>query len=61
MSNKDDEATDAYPYACDVKIAFPTETTADIALKVMQVDEEVGDRVRKTLSINGTNPKCLNV
>eukprot|EP00977_Amphora_coffeiformis_P027375 scaffold34607_cov177-Amphora_coffeaeformis.AAC.3 len=62
MSNKDnDQATDAYPYACDVKIAFPTATTADIALKVMQVDEEIGNRVRKTLSIDAADPKCLNV
>ena len=60
MSNME-ETVDAYPYVCDVKISFPTEKQADIALKVMQVDEEVGNRVRKTLSADAGDLKCLKV
>lgn len=51
----------AYPYACDVRISFTTERQADIALKVMEVDEEVGSRVRKTLTVDMEDPKCLKV
>ena len=52
---------EGYPYTCNAKISFPTEKQADIALKVMRVDEEIGNRGRKTLSIDAEEPKCLKV
>ena len=55
---------DEYPYSCDVKISFPTDKQAEIAMKVLQVDQEVGNRVRKSFSIdssNDENPRILKV
>ena len=52
---------EGYPYSCDAKITFPTEKQADIALKVMQVDEEIGNRGRKSLRINDNDPKSLKM
>lgn len=58
----DPNDTDAkYPYACDLQITFATGKQAGIALKVMQVDQEVGNRVRKSLCIAKDNDTCLKV
>ena len=52
---------ETFPYTCDVKITLPNERQADIAKKVMEVDEEIGNRARKTLQIDSQHPTCLLV
>ena len=42
---------DKFPYKCTVDIAFPTEREAEIVKNVMDVDQEIGDRVQRQLSI----------
>jgi hypothetical protein len=55
------EVNKEYPFECDVKISFPSEKQADLTKKVMEVDEEIGNRVKKTLSIDTEDTKCLRV
>lgn len=54
-------SAESYPYTCDIKIPFPATKQADIALQVMQVDQEVGNRARKTLRIDPQDSKNLLV
>ena len=54
-------SSESYPYTCDIKIPFPTAKQADIATRVMKVDEEVGKRARKTLRIDPQDAKNLLV
>ena len=39
-----------YEYKCAIEINFPSAEDAVNALEVLQVDDEIGDRVIKTLS-----------
>jgi hypothetical protein len=47
--------TIAYPYACEIDIAFPTALIAQQTRDVLQVDKELGDRVTKTFSLVETD------
>ena len=49
----------SYPYACDIKLTFPSPKQAEIATRVMQVDEEIGNRVKKSVSVDTDDPKNL--
>jgi len=55
-------ATRSYPYICQVDIAFPTAEHAENTKKVMEVDEEIGDRVQREFSlVQGTDTEELVV
>ena len=41
----------SHPYAAQIDITFPTHVQAENAMKVLQVDNEPGDRVVKSFSI----------
>lgn len=43
-----------YEYKCAIEINFPSAKDAMNALEVLQVDDEIGDRVIKTLSTQDT-------
>jgi hypothetical protein len=42
----------ARPHSCDIRIDFPTAQHTEQTLRIMQVDEEIGDRVTKSFSID---------
>eukprot|EP00545_Synedropsis_sp_CCMP1620_P002058 CAMPEP_0119022800 /NCGR_PEP_ID=MMETSP1176-20130426/28763_1 /TAXON_ID=265551 /ORGANISM="Synedropsis recta cf, Strain CCMP1620" /LENGTH=103 /DNA_ID=CAMNT_0006977739 /DNA_START=4 /DNA_END=315 /DNA_ORIENTATION=+ len=41
----------SFPYTCELDVTFPTKESAKRTTDVMCVDEEVGNRVVKTLEI----------
>eukprot|EP00547_Thalassionema_nitzschioides_P007986 CAMPEP_0194202774 /NCGR_PEP_ID=MMETSP0156-20130528/2712_1 /TAXON_ID=33649 /ORGANISM="Thalassionema nitzschioides, Strain L26-B" /LENGTH=94 /DNA_ID=CAMNT_0038928355 /DNA_START=27 /DNA_END=311 /DNA_ORIENTATION=- len=41
---------DAFPYVCQLDISFPTKESAQRTCSVLKVDEEIGNRVQKTIS-----------
>mmetsp|Transcript_3033 Transcript_3033/g.3653 ORF Transcript_3033/g.3653 Transcript_3033/m.3653 type:complete len:108 (-) Transcript_3033:993-1316(-) len=43
--------SNSFPYECDLEISFPTKEHAHIVKSAMEVDEEIGDRIKKTFSI----------
>jgi len=43
--------SNSFPYECDLDITFPTEDHADTVKRAMEVDEEIGDRIKKSFSI----------
>ena len=43
--------SNSFPYECDVEISFPTTEHANTVKRAMEVDEEIGDRIKKTFSI----------
>jgi hypothetical protein len=54
-------ASSAFPYQCELEFAFPTPESAERTKRVLEVDEEVGDRVRKTLEIDASSLNVLRV
>lgn len=50
-SNDNQSTNNNENYKCFVEIQFPTTTCAQQALEVLSVDQEIGDRVVKTLSV----------
>ena len=49
---------DKYPYKCQLDIAFPCQDDADKVKRVLEVDEEVGDRVLKSFSLAASSPSA---
>jgi hypothetical protein len=41
-------------YKCSIEIKFPTDLHAQHAMEVLSVDQEIGDRVIKTLCAKGS-------
>jgi hypothetical protein len=50
-----------YPYACELDIRFPTAQHAKDTMRVMEVDQELGDRVVKTFQLVDEEPAVLRV
>lgn len=46
--------TTTHPYICEVDIVFPTAEYAEQVKSVMEVDIEIGDRVRREFSLDDT-------
>ena len=40
-----------FPYSCEIDIAFPTTRHAEQAMKVMEVDKEIGKRATKSFCL----------
>lgn len=40
-----------YRYSCEIEVTFPTARHAQQVLQVLQVDQEIGERATKTLSL----------
>ena len=49
-----------YPYCCHVDVAFPTAQHAQQTMRVMQVDEEIGERVQKSFALLKNNDNDNN-
>lgn len=49
------------PYKCQIQIKFPHVEDATRALQVLEVDEEIGNRVVKNLSLLGEQKDTLFV
>ena len=48
-----DGSTDAtYPYVAELEISFPTVTHAEYTCKVLEVDSELGDRIKRTATLD---------
>eukprot|EP00545_Synedropsis_sp_CCMP1620_P002114 CAMPEP_0119004760 /NCGR_PEP_ID=MMETSP1176-20130426/1338_1 /TAXON_ID=265551 /ORGANISM="Synedropsis recta cf, Strain CCMP1620" /LENGTH=98 /DNA_ID=CAMNT_0006956505 /DNA_START=23 /DNA_END=319 /DNA_ORIENTATION=- len=45
----------AFPYTCELDVSFPTKESAIRTKEIMCVDEEIGNRVVKTLEIVPAN------
>jgi len=45
---------DPYPYKCSVEIPLPTPAHANDIKRLMEVDKEVGDRVKKVFDVKDT-------
>jgi hypothetical protein len=43
--------TNAFTYKCGIEINLPTVLQAQNAFEVLNVDEEIGDRVTKSLKV----------
>mmetsp|Transcript_28377 Transcript_28377/g.66392 ORF Transcript_28377/g.66392 Transcript_28377/m.66392 type:complete len:341 (+) Transcript_28377:74-1096(+) len=50
-----------YPYACEIEVTFPTPRHAEQTQRVMEVDQEIGDRVRKSFSLCGDDKNVLRI
>lgn len=50
-----------FPYTCELDVTFPTNESASRTKEVMCVDEEIGNRVEKTLEILSTDSKVLRM
>jgi hypothetical protein len=53
--------TPAFPYTCELDVTFPTDESAIQTKEVMEVDDEVGNRVVKTLEILDEDSKIMRV
>eukprot|EP00543_Licmophora_paradoxa_P002810 CAMPEP_0202447408 /NCGR_PEP_ID=MMETSP1360-20130828/6176_1 /ASSEMBLY_ACC=CAM_ASM_000848 /TAXON_ID=515479 /ORGANISM="Licmophora paradoxa, Strain CCMP2313" /LENGTH=84 /DNA_ID=CAMNT_0049064493 /DNA_START=87 /DNA_END=341 /DNA_ORIENTATION=+ len=42
-----------FPYKCDLEIGCPTEEYSEKIKRVMEVDQELGDRVIRTYQLDG--------
>ena len=40
-----------YRYCCEIDVTFPTPRHAQQVMRVLQVDQEIGDRATKTFSL----------
>jgi hypothetical protein len=40
-----------FRYSCEIEVTFPTAKHAQLVLQVLQVDQEIGERATKTLSL----------
>jgi hypothetical protein len=52
QSEKSERATPLFPYVGDVEISFPTMQLAEYACRVLEVDPELGDRVRRSFTLD---------
>lgn len=50
-----------YPYACDIDVSFPTAASATRTKNVLIVDQELGNRVVKTMDVLSTDPRTLRM
>eukprot|EP00527_Entomoneis_sp_CCMP2396_P001754 CAMPEP_0198148444 /NCGR_PEP_ID=MMETSP1443-20131203/41434_1 /TAXON_ID=186043 /ORGANISM="Entomoneis sp., Strain CCMP2396" /LENGTH=102 /DNA_ID=CAMNT_0043813131 /DNA_START=24 /DNA_END=332 /DNA_ORIENTATION=+ len=60
-STEDKRKPSDFPYACDIEIAFPTPRHAEQSMRIMQVDEEIGDRVQKSFSLVGDENEIVRI
>mmetsp|Transcript_25086 Transcript_25086/g.58376 ORF Transcript_25086/g.58376 Transcript_25086/m.58376 type:complete len:87 (+) Transcript_25086:77-337(+) len=42
---------DAFPYSCEIHISLPTRDHADQLKRVMEVDTEIGEKVKKSIDL----------
>ncbi|KAI2495126.1 hypothetical protein MHU86_19400 [Fragilaria crotonensis] len=50
-----------YPYACEINVSFPTAASASRTKNVLIVDQELGNRVVKTMDVLSTDPRTLRI
>mmetsp|Transcript_13092 Transcript_13092/g.22261 ORF Transcript_13092/g.22261 Transcript_13092/m.22261 type:complete len:135 (-) Transcript_13092:63-467(-) len=51
LKKKDGNNEDAHPYKCQIDIALPSESCAMNVKSVLEVDQEIGDRVKKSFTL----------
>jgi hypothetical protein len=44
----------SFPYSCEIELTFPTAHHAAGTMHVLQVDQEIGDRVTKSFQVLGS-------
>ena len=49
------------PHACEIRLAFPTAQHAEQTRRVMEVDQEIGNRVTKSFSMDKEAPNTVIV